>query len=801
MSRGDTIAQDIQFALRTANKSRGFVLAAVATLALGIGANTAIFSIVSGVLLRPLPFAQPDRLVQINQIDNRWGVDVVGLPDLKAWRRHSPSFVEMASYGNTSRNLVDVTDPERIATVWSDRNLFRMLGIAPMLGRTFRDDDPLGVAVLSAALWKRRFGADASCIGRKISLDREPYIVIGVMPDGFQFPYRTSPVELWIPWDPPAAYPNIRLNTVAGRLKPGVRLDRAQEELTALSARLDSESQRPNSGRRALVRPLSEIVTGSARTPLLTLLGAVALVLFIACANVANLLLARAAGRTHEIAVRAALGATRGRLVQQLLTECVMLSATGGALGLLIAAGARRLIVQLAAAQIPRYWEIGLDWRVFAFLFVASVATGIAFGILPALSASRVDPHTALKTAGTGRAVGSGVAGWSARRLRDSLVVAEIALSFVLLVSAGLLLRAFLRLQNSPNGMVTENVLTMHLTVSLKDYAAPGSYGRYLQELEAGIRRIPGVRSAGFIQYLPLQNWGWNAGFNIVGKPTAPDDTPKTELRYVSRGYFEALRIPLLRGRMFTEADTANAPRVILVNEALARRYFPNEDPVGRLTDRGTIIGLVGDVRSSRLDRPATPETYYYFVQNTAATSDAGVSLVVSAAVRPESLANSIQEVIHRVNPHQVTYRVKTMERVIAESLADINLYVWLVGLFAALAVLLSVSGVYAVISFVVAARTQEFGLRVALGAGGKQILSLVLRHGASLVAYGLVFGVAGTIAAARMLRSLATTVTPADPVTLSTVAIALAGVGLAACLIPARRATQVDPTTALRYE
>jgi len=805
----EAIRQDIQFALRTARKNPGFVMVAIGTLALGIGANTAMFSIVSGVLVRPLPFAHPDGLVQLDQFDARNGTGAVFYGDLEEWRKQSAAFETMIAYGNTSKNLLDVPDPERIQTVWAERGLFHMLGVAPMIGRTFQEDDPLDVVVLGAGLWRRRFGGDRSCIGRKITLDREPYTVIGVMPESFQFPYRASLTELWIPWQVPpqfAANRSYRVNTVAARLKPGVTIDAARRQLSVISRRLEMQYPATNRGRGALITPLSEIVVGRMRTALLTLLGAVGLVLFIACANVANLLLARAARRTHETAVRAALGASRGRLVQQFLTESVLLSMAGGLAGLVIAAKGAALILQLAGSQIPRSWEIGLDWRVLSFLLAASVATGIAFGILPALAASRVSLQTALNQAGGSRSVGSGAAGWSGRRLRDGLVVAEIALSFVLMVSAGLLLRAFLRLQNTPAGLVADNVLTLHLTTALRDYPVPGSYGRYLQELEQRVSEIPGVRAAGFIQFLPLQNWGWNGFFSIAGRPAQAGAQPlRAELRYVTPGYFHALGIPIRGGRLFTQRDTAGGPLIILINEALARKYFPNEDPVGRRTDRGTIAGVVGDVRTSRLDTPATPEIYYCFAQNAAATPDAGVSLVVSGRLNgrsgPEALANAVRFAIHQVNPHQVIYDVKTMERVLADSLADMHLYVWLIALFAGLAVLLAVSGVYAVVSYMVTARTQEFGLRVALGAGEAQILRLVLGHGSSLVASGLVLGAAGTLAAARLLKSLLSGVTSTDPATLAAVSVLLAAVGLAACLVPARRAMRVDPNIALKYE
>jgi predicted permease len=438
---------------------------------------------------------------------------------------------------------------------------------------------------------------------------------------------------------------------------------------------------------------------------------------------------------------------------------------------------------------------------VFCFLLAASVATGIAFGLAPALAASRVSPQDALWQSGCGRTLGAGASGWSGRWLRDGLVVSEIALSFVLLVSAGLMLRAFLRLQSTPAGLVTDHVLTLRLTAGLRDHPGPGVFGRYLQEVEDRVKQIGGVREAGFIQYLPLQNWGWSGGISIRGRPEQPGAPLPVELRYVSSGYFDALRIPLRGGRLFTNRDTAEAPRVILVNEALARTYFPNEDPVGRVTDRGTIAGVVGDVRASGLDRPATPEVYYSFVQNAAATSDAGVSMVVSSRLPPEALVSAVRDAVHQVNPRQVVYDIKTMDRVVAASLADMNLYVWLIGAFAGLALVLAISGVYGVINYAVAARTQEFGLRVALGAGRAQILRLVLGHGFGMVACGLAVGGAATVASARLLESLLHGANSTDAGTLAAVGTVLAVAGLAACLAPARRAIRVDPNVALRCE
>ncbi|MGH9613076.1 MAG: ABC transporter permease [Bryobacteraceae bacterium] len=801
-ARVEAVFQDLLYAWRTLKKKPGYAVTAIGTLALGIGANTVIFSVVNGVLLRPLPFSHPDRLIQLNESDPRNGASAVSYPDLEEWRKQSSSFEAMAAYGNVSKDLQTEGEPERIPTVWSERGLFRMLGVQPILGRTFRDDDPLNVVVLSASLWRGRFGGESSCIGRKLILDGEPYTVIGVMPEGFQFPYRSSHAQLWIPWEPPSEYAqnrNYRVDFVAARLKDKVPIQAAKRELAVIAKRLETDYPETNQDRTASITPLSEVVTGQVRPALLTLLGAVGMVFLIACANVMNLLLARTATRTHEIAVRSALGASRGRLIQQLLTESILVSAAGGVAGLLLALGSSPLLLKLASARIPRFEEIGLDWRVFCFLAVISVGAGILFGLTPALSVSQAGVQAGLNSTQGKRSVGYGSSGWTGRRLRDSLVIAEIAMTVILLTGAGLLLKTFLHLQRTPMGLVPDKVLTLHLSIALRDYPVTGSYDRYLRQLEERIAQLPGVRAVGFIQYLPLQNSGWTGWFSIAGHPAREEAL--AELRYVSPGYFRTFGIPLREGRMFNNHDTSDSQRVILINETLARRYFPNENPIGQRTNRGTIAGVVGDVRQSGLDRPATPEVYYSFAQNTAATSDAGVSLVVSTFGRPEVIARNVHDAIHQVNPHQALFDIKTMEQVIAESISDLNLYLWLTGLFAGLALTLAIAGIYGVISYTVAARTQEFGIRLALGADRGNLFRLVLRHGSALVASGLILGTGGAVALTRTLKSFVPGAVSVDPILFVLVSLLIATVAMMACLVPARRAARVDPTVALRYE
>ncbi len=765
----------------------------VITLGLGIGANTAIFSVVSGVLLRPLPFNQASALVQLHEADPRNGIGAVAYPDLVDWREQTTTFESIIAYSNLSKNLQGVDEPERIATVSAERGLFRMLGVEPIQGRTFRDDDPPGVVVIGEGFWKRRFGGDPALIGRKVVLDGEGFTVIGVMPEKFQFPYRASYSELWIPLEVPPQYARNRryhADFVTGRLKPGKTIDDARNELSIIATRLARQYPDTNAGRTAVVTPLTEEVTGSARKSLLVLLGAVGLVLLIACANVANLLLARAAQRTHEVAVRAALGAGRGRLIRQFLTESVLLAMAGGLAGMLLAMWSKDLLLKIAATEIPRSWEIGLDWRVFAFLLLVCIATGIGFGLAPALAAIRVDVQRGLKEAGTRAS-----AGRRQGRLSDALIVAEIALSFVLLVGAGLLLRTFVHLENTPTGLVAENVLTLRMSVSQVQYPSDDAVSRYYRQIEDRIEQIPGVSAAGFIQLLPLQSWGWDGWFSIIGRPL--ETGASSELRFVSTGYFRALGIPIRRGRPFTDRDDGGRPHVVLINEALARRYFPDADPVGQETDRGTIIGVVADVRDASLGREPQPGDILPLAQH----SLRGMTLVVSGLLPPEMLTNSVGEAMRQVNPNQAVFNIKTMERVVADSLSYLKLDLCLIGLFAGLALVLAAAGIYGVISYAVAARSQEFGIRLALGADGRKLLRLVLGHGSVLIAVGLIVGGGGAIALTRLLTSLLAGVSPLDPATFAASGVLLAAIALMGCLFPARRAMQVDLMIALRSE
>jgi predicted permease len=772
---GNTI-QDIRYALRGWAKAPGFALAAIATLAIGIGANTAIFSLVSAVLLRPLPFADPQNLVMLyeTQPRDRSGVGFDGpvvFQDMDQWRTRSRLLDGVITYVVSSRNFQGTGDPEQVQTVSAERGLFRLLGVSPMLGRTFQEGDPVNVAVASYGFWKSFLGEDRTCIGRAVTLDGQAITIIGIMPPGFQFPYSSPPRSLWLPSGDFAelrAHPTRRLDAVIARLKPGVSLEAARQELAAMEA--------PTSGHRIVrIKRIDEVVSGTARESLLVLLGAVGMVLLVACVNVANLLLARTASRAREIAIRAALGASSRRLARQFLTESLMLALGGGMFGLGIGLAGSRLLSRMAAAQLPRAEEVGLDWRIFVFLLAICTISGIGFGLAPAIAAAR------------------GVAEGLARRnvassLRDALVIAEVALAFVLLAGAGLLMRTFLNLQNTNPGLNVDNVLTAHVIVS---------NGRESMAIADRVSQIPGVRAAGLVSLLPLQNSGWGAGFHISGRP----EVYETELRYVTPGYFRAMGIPLLRGREFTARDVATPPVNVLINQALARAYFPNEDPVGRTLDRGVIIGVVGDVHQAQLSVSARPEIYYTMAQNFAQIRRLGSTLVVRSGRSSESLVSGIRAAIREVSPGQALFRIQTMQQVIDESLASPRVYAWLMGLFAAIGLLLALAGIYSVIAYLVATRTREFGIRMALGASKAKVLWLVMSRGFLLTALGLGTGAAGAAVLTRVLRNVLYGVGTTDPLTFTAVAVLVAAAALAACVAPARRAAEVDPSVALRAE
>ncbi|MDQ3211960.1 MAG: ABC transporter permease [Acidobacteriota bacterium] len=798
----DQLTQDVRFSVRTLARSPGFTFTAVCMLALGVGANTAVFSVVSGVVLRPLPFAEPDRLVQI------YGTSPLtpergALRNVEEYRRLSQSFALMAGSEVTARYLRNAEGLERVMTVRAERDFFGVLGVAPLRGRTFGSTDAPTVAVVSENFWNNRLGGNPSVIGSSLTIDDQPYTVVGVMPAWFQFPYGAASIltgvasegrtDLWIPLNPPLG-PRSQIGQVIGRLRPDIGVQAAESELAVIARRLESQYPDTNQGRGVRVVPLVEAtVSSSVRRPLFVLFGAAGLLLALACSNVANLLLVRLTLRGREVAVRRALGAGRLRLVRQFMTESLLLSIAGGLAGLALAWWATTYVMQIAAARIPRAHEVGLDWRVFLFVLSVCTLIGLALGLAPALISGRRNPQVLLQRSGAHSTMGSG-----ARRIRDALVVAEVALAFMLAVGAALLIRELVRLKHTDSGMVTKNVITFHVGNRVRS----GADGHQFYEIADRVARLPGVRATGFVQMLPLQNWGWfsnSSDFRVRGRPMPP--VFPIELRYVTPGYFQALGIPVLRGRPFTGEDRRESQPVILINEALARKSFPGENPLGKTTTRGTIVGIVGDVRQAGLDSLPLPEVYYPIAQNWSQVAELGLTLVVSTHDRPEGIIEPVRAVVREVNPNQAIFRVKTMDRVVAESLADFTVYLSLVAGAAMLALLLATTGTYAVISYIAASRTREFAIRVALGADRARVVRLVVQQGAWLTAIGLVLGIGGALGAARVLEGLPVSVRPPDFITAAPIAVLVAAVATAACLVPARRAAVKDPIAALRSD
>jgi predicted permease len=774
--RLDGLWRDVRLGLRSWRRTPGVALAAVVTLALGTGATTAVFSVVSGVLLRPLPFPEPERLVQLTVSspgDPRLPDTFVTFGDLDGWRAHARTLASLSTYSASSANFTTADAAERVALVRADGFFFATLGVDARHGRTFRPDDAMRVVVASHGFWRRQLGADPAAIGRAVTLDGQPYTLIGIMPERFEFPLRTTPTDLWVPWAPRPAG-GARLDAVVGRLArdtdPGV----VHHELTAISAALVS-------GRAANVTPILEAVARPVRYSLLMLMGAVALLLLVACANVAGLLLARAATRRREAAVRVALGAGRWPLLRQLLVESLLLAGAGGLAGLAIGRAGTGLLLALAADQLPRAAEIGFDGRVFTFLVGVTVMAGVVTGVVPAMGSLDRGAARDLQ-AGRRTTAPHG-------RLQQGLVVVEIALAFVLLIGAGLLLRTFLNLEATPTGFDTRGVLTLHVAVSGAEES---------RALVEQVSRIPGVEAAGFISLLPLQSSNWSGRFTIEGRP----GEGSAEFRYVTPDYFRAMRIPIVRGRALTPADTDKTERMLLVNQAFAARYLPNEDPVGYvLADRGRIVGVVGDVRQSRLERPAEPEIYYPVAQNFAQLSSLGSTMVVRSGRAAGPLVEDIRRVVRDVRPGQAIFRVEPLERVVAQSIGSQRLYLWLLGLFAAIGLLLAATGVYALIAYQVALRTREYGIRAALGADPARLRRLVVGRGGLLAAAGLFLGMSGALGLTRFLQTMLYGVEATDIATFAGSAAALALAALAACIVPARRAARVDPVVVLRPE
>jgi putative ABC transport system permease protein len=818
----ETLYQDVRFALRMLWTNRGFTVVAIAALALGVGANSAIFSVVNAVVLRPLPYKDPQRLVALWVGLNQKGFDEleVSAPEFTDFRTRSSSFEKVAAYSAGGFNMTGAGEPERIQGLSATADLFPALGVAPLKGRAFTEDEDKsgsdGVVVISHSLWQRRFGGDAEVVGKTLTLDGQACTVVGVMPASFHFPDNDTDIWKPIAFDADLLGPNNRGShflSVVGRLKDGVSLEQGQAEVATLARNVGGENKTTYPrGLTALLRPLQDEVVGdSVRRSLYVMLGAVGLVLLIACANVANLLLARAASRRKEVAVRTALGASRARIVRQLLTESVLLSLAGGVLGLVLALWGVDLLVALAPAGTPRVEEVGLDARVVAFTFAVSLLTGIIFGLAPALHASKVDLNESLKDGNR-----AGAEGPKRGRLRGLLVVAEFAIALVLLAGAGLLLKSFARVQEVSPGFDASHVLTMRIVLPEAKYKAYDGHRAFFSNLFARLRTLPGVEAVGANNLLPFNGSGGSRGFLIDGRPVPPGQPhPEEQLRFITPGYFEAMSIPLMRGRDITERDTGGAARVAVVSRSMAERYWPNEDAVGKRfaysgirqgdkPDWIEIVGVVGDIKHRGLDIESKPEIYVPVYQPLFAnrpTPPLSLYVAVRTSGDPASLARAARREVMDVDPEQPVANMKTMGQRIGESVAPRRFNMALLGLFACVALLLAVVGIYGVMSYAVARRTHEIGVRVALGAQGRDVLRLVLGQGMWLALVGVGVGLAGAYAATRVMSSLLYGVSATDPLTFALVALLLTAAALLACLVPARRATKVDPMEALRYE
>jgi len=813
--------RDLRFAARGLWRSPGFTAITVATLALGIGANTAIFSVVNAVLLRPLAYRDPAQLVALRGVVEVRGLNDVrnSAPEYQDFRSEIPALTDVAAAWPISINLTALGDPERIQAAVVSSNYFQVLGTAPALGRNFTADDDQGrigyVVIISWDLFQQRFGGDRSVIGKTVRLDDDPMTIIGVMPPGFRHPLENgaSPMEVWCPVELGNTDPQFigdrraRVFEVIGRLKPGATVTEAQAQLDALSTRLESrypDVYPPALGWRAAALPLSERVVGDVRPALLVLLGAVAFVLLIGCANVANLMLARATGRAREIAIRTALGGDRLRLVRQLLTESLLLAALGGALGLLVAVWGTSALGRLAALYLPRAREIAIDGPVLAFTVVLILVTGIAFGLFPALQASRPDLQDVLKDSAKGSA------GGGRTRMRAVLVVAEVAVALVLLAGAGLLLRSFQRLVAVDPGFDPERLLTMQVWLPVPNDNAKGRY--FTQEQRVGfydravaaVRQVPGVTAAALVSRLPYSGRN-DARFKIEGRPVSDAQLlPSAEVRLVSPDYFRTMAIPVLQGETMPDGVDSLSSTYAMVNRTLAEREWKGQSPIGQRIQlvgfggpTATIVGVVNDVRQGAPDQPPLPEFYLSY----RLVAGQEMSLVVRTAGDPDALADRVVRSIRSVDPTQPVFGVKSMARLLANAEAERRFSLLLLSLFAAIALLLSSLGIYGVMAYSTSQRRHEIGIRMALGAATPDVLRLVLQQGMRLVLLGLAIGLFGAWALSRVLAGQLYGISARDPFTYAAVALLLGTVAFAATWLPARRATRVDPMISLRSE
>ncbi len=809
----NTLLQDLRYGMRMLMKRPGFTAIAVLTLALGIGANTAIFSVVNAVLLHPLPYKDADRLAMVWETTHQREADISPMPpaDFVDFRDQSSVFEQMAYSRDGQFIHTGMGEPETIIGYRFSANFFDVLGAAPLLGRTFtEEEDRPGankVAVISHKLWQRRFGGSPDVIGQSFTFNGAPYTIIGVMPPGFQHPQLS---EMWTPIALAPADMTNRARSVlrvVARLKPGVTIKQAEAELAAIARSLEERYPESNSGKSVKLESLRDSYTGDIQLPLKVLMLAVIFILLIACANMANLLLARSASRQKEIAVRIAMGASRARLVRQFLTESILLALAGGALGLLFALWCTGILTGLfpnniANLNIPRVEEIPVDAKVLGFTLLISVLTGVIFGLVPALQSSMFSVNETLKEAGK-----SSMTSARGRRFRDLLVVTEMALALVLLIGAGLLIKSFLQLQRGDLGLDPKNVLTAQVVLPQYKYQDEERRRAFVRDCIARFEALPGVQSVGATNFLPLTGfWGTNS-FTVEGQPAPPPgQEPEADARVGTENYFNTMGIRLLQGRQFTEADRAGAPKVAIINETLARRFFPNEDAVGHRLNLGDarepelweIVGVVRDVKSFGLSEETHMDIYRPYNQ----VPFSLVAFAIRTASDPMNLVTAVRNEVWSVDKDQPFFsKVIPMEQLASDSITLRRVSMLLLGAFAILALVLAAVGIYGVMSYSVTERTHEIGIRMALGASRRDVFKLVVRRGLTLAVVGVGLGVFGAFAVTRLMASLLYGVSATDAMIFAAIPLILTGVALAACLMPARRATRVDPMVALRYE
>lgn len=823
---GNVLA-DVRHSFRVLIKSPGFTIVAILALALGIGANTAIFSVIDRVLLRPLPFPESERMMRVQRRFPNGNASSVSVPKFMAWRQ-CQAFQSIAAYdqGGVTLNLGTGDRPDPVSAVHATAEFFNVFGVKPVLGRTFTAQEDLPNAgkftVVTFSLWKNRLGGDRDIVGKAINLNSEPYVVLGVLQEGYQ---PDPPTDLYLPeqFDPNSTNQG-HIYHVAGRLRPGATVASAEAELKVIGDRFRAAHPDVMDKTESVgVVPLRVAIGGEVRLALLILAGAVSFVLLIACANVANLLLARAAGRQREIAIRTAVGASRGRIIRQLLTECMLLALGGGVAGLVLGALGVRMLLAFSPGNIPRINDPEhsaaaltlLDWRVLAFLFAISLFTGLLFGLLPAARVSHLDVNAALKEA-------SGRSGTGTRhnRIRALLVISEIALAVVLLAGAALMIRTFAGLRSVDTGLNSSNVLTMRTSISGNRYSATAQLETMVRQATERIEALPGVQFAGSTVSLPMGDANVDLPFSIEGRQPKQGDKWEgdEQWRFVSAHYFEALRIPLLRGRLFNLRDTGKSSHVVIINEALARKYFPKQDPLGQqmIIGKGLgadfeepareIVGVVGSVTESGLGNGKVPVMYVPQSQITDGLTRLGGSLlplswVIRTQANPLSSAASVRHEFENLDAQLAPSKILTMDKVIAESTTRENFNVLLLTVFALVALSLAAVGIYGLMSYTVEQRTQEIGIRMALGADQGKIMRLVLGQSMRLAAIGTVVGLAAAFGLTRLLAGLLFGVKSTDPLTYSIVVMILSAVALLAAFVPARRATHVDPILALRQE